>query len=132
MFPLTKESANIDFVDAQLRALAEPRRRQILRLIWSQELPAGEIAARFDVTRPAISQHLTVLKAAGLISERRVGTSRLYQAQPARLAEVLEFLRSFWDERLDLLKQAAEAEEREVQARDQYVDPVNNADNPVD
>ncbi|HZO26796.1 MAG TPA: metalloregulator ArsR/SmtB family transcription factor, partial [Chloroflexota bacterium] len=97
-------------MDAQLRALAEPRRRDILRLVWSQELPAGAIAERFAVTRPAISQHLTVLKAAGLIAERRDGTRRLYSARRERLAEVLEFLESFWDERLAALKQAAEAE----------------------
>jgi DNA-binding transcriptional ArsR family regulator len=105
-------------VDAQLRALAEPRRREILRLVWSQELPAGAIAARFAVTRPAISQHLTVLKAAGLIDERRDGTRRLYRARPERLAEVLSFLQTFWDESLAALKQAAEAEEREERERD--------------
>jgi DNA-binding transcriptional ArsR family regulator len=103
-------------MDAQLRALAEPRRRDILRLVWSQELPAGAIAERFAVTRPAISQHLTVLKAAGLIAERRDGTRRLYSARRERLAEVLEFLESFWDERLAALKQAAEAEAREESA----------------
>lgn len=103
-------------MDAQLRALAEPRRREILRLVWSQELPAGAIAERFAVTRPAISQHLTVLKAAGLIVERRDGTRRLYSARRERLAEVLEFLESFWDERLAALKQAAEAEAREESA----------------
>ena len=103
-------------MDAQLRALAEPRRRDILRLVWSQELPARAIAERFAVTRPAISQHLTVLKAAGLIAERRDGTRRLYSARRERLAEVLEFLESFWDERLAALKQAAEAEAREESA----------------
>ena len=103
-------------MDAQLRALAEPRRRDILRLVWSQELPAGAIADRFAVTRPAISQHLTVLKSAGLIAERRDGTRRLYSARRERLAEVLEFLESFWDERLAALKQAAEAEAREESA----------------
>src|SRR4051812_49179156 len=106
-------------MDAQLRALAEPRRREILRLVWSQELPAGDIAARFAVTRPAISQHLTVLKSAGLLSERRDGTRRLYRARPERLAEVLAFLESFWDVRLTALKQLAEAEEREVKAREE-------------
>jgi DNA-binding transcriptional ArsR family regulator len=100
-------------MDAQLRALAEPRRRAILRLVWRQELPAGAIAARFAVTRPAISQHLTVLKAAGLLDERRDGTRRLYRARRERLAEVLAFLQSFWDESLAALKQAAEAETRE-------------------
>jgi DNA-binding transcriptional ArsR family regulator len=110
-------------MDAQLRALAEPRRREILRLVWSHELPAGEIAARFSVTRPAISQHLTVLKDAGLIAERRDGTRRLYSARPSQLADVVRFLGSFWDARLDALKQAAEAEEREVLARDHRASP---------
>jgi len=106
-------------MDAQLRALAEPRRREILRLVWSQELPAGDIAARFAVTRPAISQHLTVLKSAGLIEERRSGTRRLYRARQERLAEVVADLQSFWDEKLAALKQAAEAEDREERARDE-------------
>ena len=106
-------------MDVQLRALAEPRRREILRLVWSQELPAGAIAERFAVTRPAISQHLTVLKSAGLIAERRDGTRRLYRARQERLAEVLSFLQTFWDERLTALKEAAEAEAREERARDE-------------
>ena len=68
-------------VDAALKALAEPRRRAILRLVWSQELPATDIADQFpDVTRPAISQHLAVLKDAELVTERRDGTRRLYRA----------------------------------------------------
>ncbi len=95
-----------------LRALAEPRRREILRLIWSDELPAGEIASRFDVTRPAISQHLRVLKDAGLVSERREGTRRLYLARREAIDEVRRFLESLWDDSLDRLKGAAEAEER--------------------
>ena len=106
-------------MDAQLRALAEPRRRDILRLVWSQELPAGVIAARFAVTRPAISQHLTVLKAAGLLEERRDGTRRLYRARQERLADVLSFLQGFWDDSLAALRLAAEAEEREERARDE-------------
>jgi DNA-binding transcriptional ArsR family regulator len=97
-------------MDAQLRALAEPRRREILRLVWQQELPAGEIASQFAVSRPAISQHLTVLKDAGLIVERRDGTRRLYRARPEQVASVLAFLQSFWVESLAALKQAAEAE----------------------
>jgi DNA-binding transcriptional ArsR family regulator len=105
-------------MDAQLRALAEPRRREILRLVWSQELPAGEIAARFSVTRPAISQHLAVLKEAGLVAERRDGTRRLYRAQPERVASLIASLEAFWDDRLVALKHAAEAEEAEERARD--------------
>ena len=69
-------------MDAALKALAEPRRREILRLVWTRELPATSIADHFgEVTRSAISQHLGVLKAAGLVSERRDGTRRLYQAR---------------------------------------------------
>ena len=96
-----------------LKAIATPRRRQILALVRDRELSAGEIAEHFDVTRPAISQHLTVLKDAGLVRERRVGTKRLYRARPEGLAELKTFLEGFWDERLAALKQAAEREESE-------------------
>ena len=102
-------------MDLALRAIAEPHRRKILSLVQDRELPAGEIAAHFDVTRPAISQHLRVLKAAGLLSERRQGTQRLYRARPEGLAEVREFLNEFWEGRLRLLARAAEAEERRMQ-----------------
>ena len=83
-----------------------------MRLIQGTELPAGEIASRFEVTRPAISQHLKVLKIAGLIIERRQGTRRLYRARPEGLAELKAYLEEFWDDRLRLLAEAAEAEER--------------------
>ena len=97
-------------MEAALRAIADPRRRQILSLVRSDELSAGEIASQFDVTWPAISQHLTVLKDAGLVSERRAGTRRFYRARPAGLTELMAFLESFWDERLDVLKREAERE----------------------
>jgi DNA-binding transcriptional ArsR family regulator len=100
-------------MEAALRAIAEPRRRTILRLVGSEELSAGEIASHFEVSRPAISQHLTVLKGAGLLSERRDGTRRLYLARPEGLAELRDFLDEFWAEGLDRLKAAAEQEERE-------------------
>jgi DNA-binding transcriptional ArsR family regulator len=99
-------------MDAALRAIAEPRRRQILEIVRDGELSAGEIAAHFDVTRPAVSQHLTVLKQAGLISERRDGTRRLYLARPQGLAELKLFLEGFWDDRLASLKREAERKER--------------------
>jgi len=95
-----------------VHAISEPRRREILGLVRDRELAAGEIAARFDVTRPAISQHLTVLKNAGLVSERREGTRRLYRARPEGLAELRSFLDGFWEEGLERLKRAAEDEER--------------------
>jgi DNA-binding transcriptional ArsR family regulator len=95
-----------------VHALSEPHRREILRLVHERELAAGEIAARFDVTRPAISQHLTVLKNAGLVTERRAGTRRLYSARPEGLAELRAFLDGFWEDRLERLKLAAEQERR--------------------
>ena len=91
-----------------LEALVEPRRRDILRLIRTTELPVGEIARHFDVTRGAISQHLGVLKAAGLVSERRDGTRRLYRVRLQGFAQLQEFLDEFWDTRLLDLKRAAE------------------------
>jgi DNA-binding transcriptional ArsR family regulator len=99
-------------MEAALKAIAEPRRRRILTLVRDGELTAGEIAAHFDVTRPAISQHLNVLKEAGLVSERRNGTQRLYRARPEGLAELKAFLEEFWDERLDALKREVEPKER--------------------
>jgi DNA-binding transcriptional ArsR family regulator len=94
-----------------VQAISEPRRREILRLVRDEELPAGEIAARFDVTRPAISQHLTVLKNAGLIAERRAGTRRFYRARPEGLEELRSFLDDFWAGRLERLKAVVEREE---------------------
>jgi DNA-binding transcriptional ArsR family regulator len=95
-----------------VQAISEPRRREILRLVRGRELSAGEIAARFDVTRPAISQHLTVLKKAGLVNERREGTRRIYRARPEGLAELRSFLDAFWEDGLERLKLAAEREQR--------------------
>jgi len=101
-------------IELLLQAITEPRRRDILRLVRHAELSSGEIAAHFDVTRPAISQHLQVLAAARLVSVRREGTKRLYRARPEGLAELRQFLEEFWDDRLVSLKQAAEAEERRL------------------
>jgi DNA-binding transcriptional ArsR family regulator len=95
-------------MEAALRAIAEPRRRQILALVRANELSAGEIARQFEVTWPAISQHLAVLRDAGLVSERRAGTRRLYRARPEGLEELMAFLEGFWDERLAALKREAE------------------------
>jgi DNA-binding transcriptional ArsR family regulator len=104
-------------MEAAVKAIAEPRRRRILTLVRDDELSAGEIAAHFDVSRPAISQHLTVLKEAGLVSERRNGTRRLYQARPEGLAELKTFLDGFWDGRLDALRREAERKERSKRGR---------------
>ena len=106
-------------VEAALKAIAEPRRRQILELVRGGELAAGEIAAHFDVTRPAISQHLGVLKEAGLVTERRNGAQRLYLARPEGLRDVRVFLDGFWDERLDALRLEAERKEARKRGRSQ-------------
>jgi DNA-binding transcriptional ArsR family regulator len=104
-------------VDAALKALAEPRRRAILRLVWSQELPATEIADQFrEVTRPAISQHLAVLKDANLVSERRDGTRRLYRANTQTMAELRAFLDDYWTTGLERLRDVAEAAETRKRA----------------
>jgi len=110
---LTLEYAYIVGVETALKAIAAPRRRQILQLVRDEELSAGEIASHFDVTRPAVSQDLTLLKEAGLVDERRNGTRRLYRVRPEGMAEVRAFLEEFWDARLDALKREAEREERE-------------------
>jgi len=95
-----------------LKALAEPRRLAILRLIRTRELRAGEISRHFRTTRPAISQHLRVLVRAGLAAERREGTRRLYRLRPQGFTQLKHFLESFWDERLAKLKDEAEGEMR--------------------
>jgi DNA-binding transcriptional ArsR family regulator len=99
-------------MDETLRAIAEPRRRDILRLVWSEERSAGDIARNFAVSRPAISQHLRVLREAGLVTERRQGTRRFYRAAPERLGELRAYLEAYWDDALRSLKQAAESAER--------------------
>ena len=99
---------------AILHALGEPRRVAILRLVREREYPSGEIAAQFpDVTGPAVSQHLRVLREAGLIEERRSGTRRLYRARPEGLAQLRALLRDFWEEGLAQLKDAAEDHQRQ-------------------
>ncbi len=104
-------------MEAAIRAIAEPRRRAILHLIRRRELSAGQIASHFDVTRPAISQHLGVLKRAGLVTERRAGTRRLYRARPKGLQGLRDYLDGVWSARLGLFKRAAEAEERRRRER---------------
>jgi DNA-binding transcriptional ArsR family regulator len=108
-------------VDTAFRALAEPRRREILRMIWSVEMPASHIAARFeDITRSAVSQHLGVLREAELILERRDGTRRLYRTNHAEMARLRSFLDGYWTESLQRLRELVEAttEQTSQQAQD--------------
>jgi DNA-binding transcriptional ArsR family regulator len=104
----------VELIDETLKALAEPRRREILRLVAQDELAAGEIAEAFEVSRTAVSQHLTVLKNAGLLDERRAGTRRLYRARPEGLAELRHFLDDMWASSLDMARRLAEGETEEV------------------
>ena len=95
-----------------LQVVAEPRRREILRLVWSDELSAGDIAERFDVSWPAVSQHLGVLRDAGFVSMRREGRTRFYKADRKALGPLRPMLEKMWSESLDRLVNLIEAEER--------------------
>lgn len=103
-------------MDAVAKALAEPRRRAILTLlnrpdVPGSELTAGEIAANFDVSRPAISQHLRVLEDAELVAVRPEGTRRFYSARPETLNDLREWLDGFWSDGLARLKREVEQEQ---------------------
>jgi DNA-binding transcriptional ArsR family regulator len=93
-------------------ALVEPRRREILTLVHEQELTSSAIAAHFDITAPAVSQHLKVLFESGLVSVRREGTKRFYRLRREGLGDIKAFIDGFWDDALLRLKAAAEEEER--------------------
>jgi DNA-binding transcriptional ArsR family regulator len=90
--------------------IADPIRRRVLELVRDRELAAGELAAQFEVSRPAVSRHLRVLRETGLVTERRVGRLRLYRADPRPLEELRAWLDTYWEERLDALKALAEEE----------------------
>ena len=100
-------------IDAQLRAIAHPARRAILALTWTRELTAGDVADSFIVTRPAVSQHLRALVAAGLLLERREDTRRFYRADHAGLGTLRAELESFWATGLVRLKHTIERDLRD-------------------
>jgi DNA-binding transcriptional ArsR family regulator len=104
------------------KAISPRRRREILVLIREDEMGAGEIADRFDISRPAISQHLGVLREAGLVEERREGTRRLYRVRPEGLAGLRSFLDRFWTDRLERLRLAAELEQQRRNRRAKHRD----------
>jgi DNA-binding transcriptional ArsR family regulator len=95
-----------------MEAIGNPRRRRILKLVWDGERSAGEIAAASDVSWPAVSQNLRVLKDSGLVSERRAGTHRYYRADRGALGPLESVLRQMWAADLGRLKQLAEDEAR--------------------
>lgn len=99
-----------------IQAMAEPTRLSILQMVRGTEMSAGDIARRFrGITRPAVSQHLGVLKKAGLLSERREGTRRIYSLRPEGFAPLKDFLEEFWNPRLQKLK--AVSEKSEIKSR---------------
>jgi len=105
-------------VDEALRAVADPTRRAILRLVRDGERPAGEIAQQFpSMTRPAVSQHLRVLTDAGLLEVRPEGNRRLYRLRPEGFRDATEFLEDMWTDSLARLKVVAEREEWPDRAR---------------
>lgn len=96
-----------------IQAMAEPTRLAILKMVRRHEMPAGEIAGKFKgITRPAVSQHLRVLKDAGLVTERRQGTRRLYRLRPEGFAPLKALLEDFWDTKLERLKAAVGHKEK--------------------
>lgn len=93
-------------MQAVLDAIASPRRREILRLVWDRERPAGDIAGHFDVSWPAISQNLSVLRKAGLVVERREANRRYYRADPQALGSLRSVLEEMWRQDLGRLQRA--------------------------
>jgi DNA-binding transcriptional ArsR family regulator len=95
-------------VQAVLDAISNPRRREILRLVWDRELPAGDIAARFDVSWSAVSQNLGILRKAGLVTERREANRRFYRAEPTALGPLRAALEEMWTQDLGRLRRLVE------------------------
>jgi DNA-binding transcriptional ArsR family regulator len=96
--------------EAVLKALAEPSRQAILRLVRARPRSVGEIAAKVDLTQQAVSQHLQVLKQAGLVAAHRQGTRRLYAIRPEGLESLEQFLAELWPAGLRRLKAAVESD----------------------
>ena len=92
-------------------ALAEPMRQQIIERLAARPMSVGELASGLPVTRPAISQHLKVLKEARLVSDHAEGTRRIYRIDPAGLGAIRRWLDQFWDESLAAFAEAAEQQE---------------------
>ncbi len=100
-------------MDQALTAIANPVRRQMLELVWGTERTPSDIAERLGLTRPATSQHLRVLRDAGLVDVRAHGGHRYYAIREERIQAVREFLEQFWGDRLGALKTAAERRQQQ-------------------
>lgn len=99
--------------EVAITALADPTRRSIFERLRHGPRAVGQLADGLPVSRPAVSQHLRVLKEAGLVTERRDGTRRLYRIEPEGVEELREYFERFWDEALEAFKEAAEREQEE-------------------
>jgi DNA-binding transcriptional ArsR family regulator len=99
-------------IEKVIHAIAEPRRREILNLVRDKELTSSAIASHFEISAPAISQHLKVLEESGVVVVRRAGTKRYYSIRREGFSEIKQYIDRFWDDSLLLLKEAAEEEER--------------------
>jgi DNA-binding transcriptional ArsR family regulator len=97
---------------AKIQALSNETRFKIVDLVRDREMAAGTIARRFKLTRPAVSQHISILREAGLLDERRVGSKRFYVVRSEGFDELVKYIEGFWGPRLQRLKQVAEAVER--------------------
>jgi DNA-binding transcriptional ArsR family regulator len=97
--------------ESAMNALGDPTRRAIFERLRKGPRPVGELAADLPVSRPAVSQHLRVLKKAGLVTERRDGTRRIYGLDPDGLAEIRAYFDRFWDQALAQFQAAAERKE---------------------
>jgi DNA-binding transcriptional ArsR family regulator len=106
---MTYQSTNK--VAAAFGALGDETRRAVFEKLARRPLPVGKIAAGLDISRPAVSQHLKVLKEAGLVSDRQQGTRRVYQIDPRGIAAMREYLDRFWERALSAFKEAAESDE---------------------
>ncbi|WBB63044.1 metalloregulator ArsR/SmtB family transcription factor [Streptomyces sp. WMMC500] len=123
------EEASADDVStsAVLRAFSDENRRTMLELVATREMSAGEIAEHFTVTRQAVSQHLRVLKEAGLVEERRAGRNRLYRTRADGLAILHRYFTNLWSNSLALAKEIAEESETDTHGEgdrgDESADP---------
>ena len=97
------------YQDRQLDALGDPTRRAVLKLLRNGPMPVGEIAARFEISRPAISQHLRVLKDAGLVNDTPVATQRIYQINPEAFQSLRAWFDDFWNVALGEFKKRVES-----------------------
>jgi DNA-binding transcriptional ArsR family regulator len=104
-------------MNAALQIVAEPRRQEILALVWERELKVGEIVDAVDVSFSAVSQHLKVLRNAKLVRLRKEGREHFYRADKAALGPLAAYLEMLWAKRLAALRDLAEAEERRGRSR---------------